>query len=334
MEHLYSLNRRSDKKETIDSLIFQKDSKLYHASIETYIEDNQKKRFISQSFEYCKIKNNDSPLSALFKYGDIYSTSSLKAKDFRLNKFAQIPGEFNPRVFRPFIQVHESINFGVENKIDKLAKEVFRYPDFTPNDFTKQIMAVNQLGTLKEILLTILDTTYPATSNLKTYGQNIKNLLVLSCIEVETQLKGIFKANEFNAKTSNYTTKDFVKLKDILHLDKYSVKYPYYPALKPITPFKKWKASNPTTSLKWYDSYNSIKHNGELDFNKATLENAISAFSAVAILLKAQYGNHIPFWEEKVGGIIEVTNNITWSVNEMLLPPLKKGHWIPTKIGF
>lgn len=71
--------------------------------------------------------------------------------------------------------------------------------------FRLQTMAVNQLGALKQILLSIFHTTYPASGNIKSYGQNVKNWLVLSCIEVETQLKGIFKANESVPK-NNYTT--------------------------------------------------------------------------------------------------------------------------------
>lgn len=332
MEFLYSLNGRLDKKNLIGSLVYQKENMLYHASIKKYIEHNQIHRILEKSFEYCAIKNNDSPLSALFKYGVIYSNSNLKVRDYRLNKLIQQPGDFHPRIFRPFIQEQESIIFGSESKIEKLNEEVFRFPDFIPHDFTLQIMAVNQLGALKELLLSILDTTYPATDNLKVYGQKTKNLLVLSCIEVETQLKGILKANESTPK-NYYTTKDYVRLKKILQLDKYSVKYPYYPDLKTFKPFNKWVVSKPTNSLKWYDSYNAIKHNGELDFNKATLENAISAFSAVAILLKAQYGNYIPFWEEKMGNIIEIDNSAIWKMDELILPPLVREGWNAKKIG-
>lgn len=332
MEYLYSLNSRFEKKNSIGSLVCQKEDKLYHASIKKYIEQNQIHRILEKSFEYCTIKNNDSPLSALFKYGKIYSEGNLKVRDYRLNKLIQQPGDFHPRIFRPFIQERESIRFGSESKIEKLKEEVFRFPDFIPHDFRLQIMAVNQLGALKEILLSILDTTYPATGNLKVYGQKTKNLLVLSCIEVETQLKGILKANE-SAPKKNYTTHDYVRLKEILHLDKYSVKYSYYPDLKTFKPFNKWIVSKPTNSLIWYDSYNAIKHNGELDFNKATLENAISAFSAVAIILKAQYGDYIPFWEEKIGNIIEINNTAIWKTDEMILPPLVREGWNAKKIG-
>ena len=78
---------------------------------------------------------------------------------------------------------------------------------------------------------------------------------------------------------------------------------------------------------------NVIVDGVELDFNKATLENAISAFSAVAIILKAQYGDYIPFWEEKIGNIIEINNTAIWKTDEMILPPLVREGWNAKKIG-
>lgn len=329
MENIYNLITRFGNKNSIGSLIYQKGDKLYYAFIDKYIEKNQLHYYLKISFEYCTIKKNDLPLTALIKYGKIYSNGNHKVADYKLIKLNQLPGSYYPRIFRPFIR--EKI-IGRDNKIEKLEEALLGLPDFIPHDFTLQTIAVNQLGALKRILLSIFDTTYPATNNLKTYGQNIKNLLVLACIEVETQLKGIFKANESTSKT-NYTTKDYAKLKSILRLDKYQVRYPYYPQLKPFNPFKNWSANSPTISIKWYDSYNAIKHNGELEFSRATLENAILAFSAVAILLKAQYGDNIPYWEEKIGGFMEIEENIVWKIEEQILPPLNKGGWHSVKLN-
>lgn len=75
MENIYSLNTRSADKNSIESLIYQKGDKLYHASIKKFIEHNQVHRDLESSFEYCTLKNNDSLLTALFKYGQIYSES-------------------------------------------------------------------------------------------------------------------------------------------------------------------------------------------------------------------------------------------------------------------
>lgn len=332
MENIYSLNSRFDKIDSIGSLVYQKGDRLYHASIKKYIEHNQVHRYLENSFEYCTLKNNDLPLTALFKYGRIYSGSGSKAADYRLIKLNQLPGSYYPRVFRPLIKERETISFGENNKIEKLEEFVLGLPEFIPHDSALQTMAVNQLGALKQILLSIFDTTYPAADNLKSYGQIVKNLLVLSCIEVETQLKGVFKANESVPK-NNYTTKDYIKLKDILHLDKYHIRYPYYPQLKSFAPFKNWTTNSPTKSLKWYDSYNAIKHNGELEFSRATLENAILAFSAVAILIKAQYGNNIPYWEEKIGSFLEIDEKIVWKIEEQILPPINKGVWNSSKLN-
>jgi hypothetical protein len=51
------------------------------------------------------------------------------------------------------------------------------------------------------------------------------------------------------------------------------------------------------------------------------------------ILLKAQYGNSIPFWKEEIGSYFEVTENTSWSLNERILPPLENDTWKPNKLG-
>lgn len=58
------------------------------------------------------------------------------------------------------------------------------------------------------MLIAVMRTIHPSPDNLNTYGQNIKNLLVLACIEVETQFKGIITCHEKTAK-SRYSTKDY-----------------------------------------------------------------------------------------------------------------------------
>lgn len=324
---------KSDKIENSIKLFGIDDSEIYILSQFKNIIDNESQRFLIKVDKYCTIKQGDTPLKALFNYGKVYSEFEHNIKNYKLIYFKTGPGYFNPRIFRPFIHEKIRIAFSIDRKLAELKDEIFQYPEFTPYNINYKSLlgAVNQLAALKEMLFSIFNTVYPSRKNLNTYGQSIKNLLVLACIEVENQLKGIYQANEMTSKT-HYNTKDYIKLKSILKLDKYEVVFPFYPELKGFSPFKSWSAKNPTKSLRWYDSYNAIKHNSEQNFSKATLENAISAISAVAVLIKSQYGNNIPSWKEQIGGFLEVNDYITWKTNEKILPPLKDRAWVEQRL--
>jgi hypothetical protein len=265
-------------------------------------------------------------------------------KDFTLTKIHFTPGQYYPRVYRPFLEENTSVFFEDDEQVsdgtryDVLKKEYAGAIDY-PIEKKHLLLSVNQLATLKEMLVSVFNTVYPvfdtdnpSQNNSTTFGHNIKNLLVLACIEVETQLKGIYKAHE-SATQSHHSTKDYVKLKDVLHLDKYEVHFPFYSELPSMQPFKNWSAQQPTGSLEWYDSYNALKHNSENEFHRANLGNAISAVSAVAILIKAQYGDNIPFWKEQFGSFFELSHNIRWSAEEKISPPLENAEWMPKNLG-
>lgn len=286
---------------------------------------------------------NESIEDALIRRGSFTDKSQ-----FTITKTNLLPGKFNRRIYRPFLVENNIMLF--ENgehvsdsaKIEEfIKKDYIQLPNFIPVHTKQLLLGINQLATLKEMLVSIFNTVYPiqdttdpAKNNLSTFGHNIKNLLVLACIEVETQLKGIFKANESNSK-DKYTTNDYIKLKDILHLDKYIVRLPFYPDLNEITPFENWSANSPgpTKTLKWYDSYNAVKHNSEEDFHKANLENAIYAVCAVAILVQAQYGKGMPYWKEEIGNFFEIKSEIEWTVDEKILPPMENSDWTPEVLG-
>jgi hypothetical protein len=56
-------------------------------------------------------------------------------------------------------------------------------------------------------------------------------------------------------------------------------------------PFEGWMPSaTPTKDLKWYDAYNAVKHDREMQFELSTLENAFMAVSGVVVMMAAQFG--------------------------------------------
>jgi len=330
MDAIFLQTHDFDSNDKIGSLYGLKDQTLSYLFIEKIVEENQIHWILKESFKECIIKPGDSLLNAIKQYGTHLSVSSLK-DHLQMTRLEIVPGNYYPRVFRPFIQERRSFTI-TSDKIEDLEDKVNQYSDFLYHDKKLFLDSLSQLATLKEMLIEICKTVYPSGNNLATYGHEIKNLLVLACIEVETQLKGVFKANEGAPKTS-YSTNDYVKLKSIMQLDRYEVKLPFYPDINSISPFLLWSPSQPTSSLGWYDAYNAVKHNSELDFHRANLENAISAISAVAILLRAQYGDRIQFWREKIGSFFYIVNNTEWANNEKILPPFVKNDWRENKVG-
>jgi len=330
---IYMLKTKGANKYRIGNLIGVEDSRVFQLSEQKTIEDGKKKSWLDRS-DICVIKNNDPLKQALFEYGVGYSQLRYDSKAYVLKKIETECGHYYPRIYRPLLESNQ-LDFMIpyeQREIHKLNNALYPFPPDIPNNRNFLLSSINQLSLFKEKLIDIFNHISPSPSNLNSFGPEIKNLLVLACIEVETQLRGIFVANE-TIQRKNYTTKQFVLLKSILKLERYQVYLPYFPDLPAIKPFGSWRMSNPSSSLKWYSAYNEIKHNSEMHYAQATLRNALAAVSAVAILLKAQYGDAIEFWNDKIGNFLLVTNNIKWEISEMILPPLAKDDWQIKKFG-
>ena len=89
----------------------------------------------------------------------------------------------------------------------------------------------------------------PADINLNVYSYKIQQLLARTCMEIEANFKAIFKENKF-------------------------------------CPFQSWAEGK---SLEWYQAYNDTKHNRIECRDQANLRNLLSAYSALAIVLAAQF---------------------------------------------
>jgi hypothetical protein len=180
---------------------------------------------------------------------------------------------------------------------------------------------------LEEICRTVAPS--PATKN--AYGSKIRNLLIIACTEVESQLKGILKANQYQ-QPGRFTTNDYVKLLGPLRLSEYSLRLVRHRDYGDFNPFGGWDAASPTQSLPWYAAYNATKHDRELDFDKATLEHAISATGALRVLMLAQYGSmHLrPFQSTFFGSV----KKPYWHQKERTYPPPTGAAWTPVPYTF
>jgi hypothetical protein len=181
------------------------------------------------------------------------------------------PGQYHPRVWRP----------SIPGPGRPTPRDDFAHRKVLTSSLTAARLLIDHLQEIFEVI-------EPKEGNLGAFGHRMRNLLLLACMEVESQWAGILRENAYQGDLLN--TKDYVKLCGPLNLKSYSVGFPMYPELLRISPFKAWDPSSPTQSLPWYHAYNRTKHHREANFEVATLENTLDAVAAVIVMLAAQFG--------------------------------------------
>jgi hypothetical protein len=241
------------------------------------------------------------------------------------------PGLFYKRVFRPLWVKDES---GLPNTSPSASMDYFHQatvPNYLPNDELSVISGLTQLSSLIEQLKSICRTIEPNHKNFGSFGHELRNLLILACTEVEAQLRGIYDANSTvddpYLNMSKYST-----LNQYLKLDEYSILFSLYPWLDNFRPFSNWLLTGKKQILPWYDAYNHVKHNREKQFHKANLENVLNSIAALAILMHAQYGKDIPFWNNLIGPFFKFGQTPNWSLNEYYFPPFGGHEWVASKL--
>jgi hypothetical protein len=144
----------------------------------------------------------------------------------------------------------------------------------------------------------------PSGSNLTAFGHEVRQLLLLACMEVESACRAVLRANGY-APTGkqgkprpihSWNVNDYVRLVRPLHLDEWHVALVGYPDLNHSRPFEGWSPQH--VKLPWYDAYNATKHNREDHLNQATLQHMIDAMAAVFVIICAQFGRWMPGAEE------------------------------------
>jgi len=152
---------------------------------------------------------------------------------------------------------------------------------------------IRSFDNIIESLLDIFRTIEPESGNFLAYGNRLRELLIVSCTEVEYLLQRSVVENGRRPQKKNYSTADYFWCLSIQRLNEYSVELPAYPTLGKFSPFKNWSAPNYTQSLPWYDAYNKVKHDRGGTKHLATFESLINSIAAIHILLEAQYGKEI-----------------------------------------
>ena len=227
-------------------------------------------------------------------------------------------GEHNPRIARPLFRAHD------------------RFGNWSPSlHLEPEVVAASQAQarTLLRQLERISQTVQPAEENYKAFGHDIRNLLILACMEVETHWRGVLVAN--GAYRKAFKTTDYVALAEIMGLREYVVRFPAFPALGAISPFKGWGLGpNPTTDLPWYAAYNAVKHNRETEFKEANLQHAFQAISACAAMLVAQYGPNGLGWKTELNDFFQILEAPKWGFSECYVASPSRGNNEPAHTLF
>lgn len=160
------------------------------------------------------------------------------------------------------------------------------------NEYEK-CAAKRDLGILVQMLQDALMYIEPTEDGLKCCGHKLRELLILSCSNVESK----FKQYQFG---DNERTRDYIKLLDYVDLSKYKLSLVGYINKHKSVPFFDWKKSSPTQSLPWFDAYTKIKHGQQDSMCLATLENCIDAVAANIIMYVIRYSPYTLYRETDV----------------------------------
>src|SRR5689334_1720008 len=196
--------------------------------------------------------------------------------DHKILRAGLAPGEYFHRMARPlFWSAH--------------ANEYY-CPDWNENFVTS---FRNQLKHLTEQLAVVCHVVEPTEASLSVYGHAICDLLINACTEVEAHWVGVLEAHGQGPKGNYFDVVDYVRLSDPMKLPEYGVKYRNWPSLPLFRPFAQWRSDgNATQDTAWYDAYNAVKHNRQQNLDRATLNAALNAVCACAIMQFASFGDN------------------------------------------
>ncbi|QUX94969.1 hypothetical protein C0J08_05875 [Marinomonas sp. CT5] len=213
-----------------------------------------------------------------------------KLEVFDIEPLDCAPGTISNRVWRPCKLYYEG-----ENELSDISEILINQ---NRSAFNQALVSVDGIvGKLKEVFYTI----EPSINNNDVYGHELRNLLLLACMEAEAAFVGILAANNYSGQRWNTT--DYVKLKEIFDLNDWSASFTFYPDYGEVCPFSNWDSVRPTESIEWYSAYNKTKHDREGNFDSASFRNVINAVCSAVIMQYAQYGPRPEFKNSNLASI-------------------------------
>jgi hypothetical protein len=142
---------------------------------------------------------------------------------------------------------------------------------------------------IEKDLLRLFEYIEPTDGNLSAFSHRTYELLLRTATEFETNCKRILMANRYE-KNRNLNITDYFKLNLSSRLADYSVSLmEWHPGPKTLKPFEEWGTEEEYRPLPWYQSYNHVKHDRNLNFPNASLQNVINAVAGLYVILFSQF---------------------------------------------
>lgn len=223
-------------------------------------------------------------------------------------------GEYYPNIYRPDfsskLQQSHFIKDGCPMLHEFDEPYIFNYEEYS--DYVIQLDII--LNELNEVFKVVA----PSKENYKSYGNSIRNIIVLACTEIDSMMHNVLVRNGYCTDDDHTSTNDYRLLNEAMMLNEYSLFFADYNHLGEFTPFKDWSSKG--GSLSWYNAYNHVKHRRQENFAEANLENAINAVMGFAALLIAQYGCENNLWKRKIANGIRIKKRPYWKLEDYYIP--------------
>jgi hypothetical protein len=186
----------------------------------------------------------------------------------------------------------------------------------------------------------VFDYVEPNEKNKNCYSREISNIFLLTCIQVESNLKAILRENKFR-KTEYLNISDYKKIEASHRLSSYVVKnLEWVGDISTISPFEDWSKGQ---RLQWYEDYNLLKHNIGGNLELATMKNMLTAYFALFVLITSQFGRddfsvdwrpigfsykHNPDeYSHGIGGYLQIKYPLEWNDADRYEFTLTKSHF-------
>lgn len=233
-------------------------------------------------------------------------------------------GEYYPNIYRPDFSSKLQNNHFIQDSQPFLDSfdDPFIYDKEEYGDYVRQLeIIINELNDVFKVIA-------PTEGNYKSYGNAIRNIIVLACTEIDSMMHNVLVRNEWCKEKDHLTMNHYRILNEAMRLNEYSISFNDYTQLGAFFPFKEWSVKG--ESLTWYKAYNHVKHKRYENFAEANLENAILSVMGFAIFLVAQYGKENNIWKRKIGSYLSIKKQPLWKLEEYYIPfttevePIKK----------
>ncbi len=142
---------------------------------------------------------------------------------------------------------------------------------------------------IAEDLKKVFEYIEPVPAHDKVYSHRLFELLLRTCTEIESIFTELLTQHEYKLQkgmrpNDNLNLNHYFELEKHMRLSQYSANF----QTLTFTPYAEWQGTG-YKALKWYQDYNSVKHNRFNQFKGASLKNAMEALSGLYILLYALF---------------------------------------------